>query len=291
METASNPERCSDYPILCATLEDLFSVPAEGYFSPDPFTIPDIAAWRPSVGIGDEEQEERRDQKQQQQQQQLVVQVEKDEKLCQSATVVLHKLWDISDSCLADFNHMRNKAAGATVGNMRNHANLDDSNKQSASSSSEDGSPHSQPGSNSSKKQRKAWLDPTSHITKEMLQAAFQMQIKDAADFMGVGRTYMKLFARRLGIPRWPYRQLRSLDRIQDYIAQLDSEHQLPELLCSGSANKLLSHQRSIITSNPGAPLSQAFRRHRQTLYKKMFQLRKRTTTQILSARSVSSPL
>lgn len=42
----------------------------------------------------------------------------------------------------------------------------------------------------------------------------FEMPIEDAAVRLGSGVTLLKKASRKLGVPRWPYRKLKSLDSI-----------------------------------------------------------------------------
>eukprot|EP00798_Chlamydomonas_sp_ICE-L_P004479 gene4479-14638_t len=53
-----------------------------------------------------------------------------------------------------------------------------------------------------------------SEITREELSNCFNMASEDAAKKLGVGLTVLKRICRKFGVPRWPYRKLKSLDRL-----------------------------------------------------------------------------
>lgn len=53
-----------------------------------------------------------------------------------------------------------------------------------------------------------------SEITREELSECFNMPSEDAAKKLGVGLTVLKRICRKFGVPRWPYRKLKSLDRL-----------------------------------------------------------------------------
>lgn len=53
-----------------------------------------------------------------------------------------------------------------------------------------------------------------SEITREELAECFNMASEEAAKKLGVGLTVLKRICRKFGVPRWPYRKLKSLDRL-----------------------------------------------------------------------------
>ena len=53
-----------------------------------------------------------------------------------------------------------------------------------------------------------------SEITREELSDCFGMPSEEAAKKLGVGLTVLKRICRKFGVPRWPYRKLKSLDRL-----------------------------------------------------------------------------
>lgn len=53
-----------------------------------------------------------------------------------------------------------------------------------------------------------------SEITREELSECFNMPSEDAAKKLGVGLTVLKRICRKFGVPRWPFRKLKSLDRL-----------------------------------------------------------------------------
>jgi hypothetical protein len=53
-----------------------------------------------------------------------------------------------------------------------------------------------------------------SDITREELANYFNMPSEEAAHKLGVGLTCLKRICRKHGVSRWPYRKLKSLDRL-----------------------------------------------------------------------------
>jgi hypothetical protein len=53
-----------------------------------------------------------------------------------------------------------------------------------------------------------------SEITREELSECFGMPSEEAARRLGIGLTVLKRICRKFGVPRWPYRKLKSLDRL-----------------------------------------------------------------------------
>lgn len=50
-------------------------------------------------------------------------------------------------------------------------------------------------------------------VTREVLQGYFDLPLGEASKELGVSTTIVKRLCRKLGIARWPYRQLASLDK------------------------------------------------------------------------------
>ncbi len=51
-------------------------------------------------------------------------------------------------------------------------------------------------------------------ITKEELASCFNMPSEEAAKHLGIGLTVLKRLCRKFGVPRWPYRMRRSVERL-----------------------------------------------------------------------------
>nr|BAN21749.1 minus dominance protein [Gonium viridistellatum] len=49
-------------------------------------------------------------------------------------------------------------------------------------------------------------------LTSADLSSYFHLPIKEASKSLGISTTYLKRICRQLGIPRWPYRKVASLD-------------------------------------------------------------------------------
>lgn len=49
---------------------------------------------------------------------------------------------------------------------------------------------------------------------QEELVACFNMPSEEAARHLGIGLTVLKRICRQYGVPRWPFRKIKSLDRL-----------------------------------------------------------------------------
>lgn len=92
-----------------------------------------------------------------------------------------------------------------------------------------------------------------SEITREELSECFNMPSEDAANRLGIGLTVLKRICRKFGVPRWPYRKIKSLDRLitnvesgtppgETYKHLMKSAEEIREskkTLCSGQAVEL----------------------------------------------------
>lgn len=61
---------------------------------------------------------------------------------------------------------------------------------------------------------QKDFIGKSAHLNYETLSAHFHLPITDVAKELGVCATMLKKVCRKHGIPRWPYRQLKSLNRM-----------------------------------------------------------------------------
>lgn len=53
-----------------------------------------------------------------------------------------------------------------------------------------------------------------STLSREVISSYFHMPLLHAAEKLGIGETALKEMCRKVGIPRWPYRKLKSLEAL-----------------------------------------------------------------------------
>jgi hypothetical protein len=62
-------------------------------------------------------------------------------------------------------------------------------------------------------------------LTREALEALYHLPIDQASRFLGIGITALKKNCRKFGIPRWPHRKLKSMEKLlQDIIMIIPEE-------------------------------------------------------------------
>lgn len=95
----------------------------------------------------------------------------------------------------------------------------------------------------------------------------FHLPISEAAKRLGVGATVLKKRCRRLGIPRWPYRKLKSLDNVCSNLEKychkaVDSKERFQEL------QAILRLEKEAMIQKPSIGFNPELRRLRQELFK-----------------------
>ena len=55
---------------------------------------------------------------------------------------------------------------------------------------------------------------PTHEVTEELLSQYYHLPSEEACKAIGIGLTVLKRQCRKFGISRWPYRKIRSLDKV-----------------------------------------------------------------------------
>lgn len=101
----------------------------------------------------------------------------------------------------------------------------------------------------------------------EVIATLFHLPISEAAKRLGVGATVLKKRCRRLGIPRWPYRKLKSLDNVCSNLEKychkaVDSKERFQEL------QAILRLEKEAMIQKPSIGFNPELRRLRQELFK-----------------------
>ncbi|KAL6912138.1 hypothetical protein ACP4OV_000943 [Aristida adscensionis] len=109
-------------------------------------------------------------------------------------------------------------------------------------------------------------------LTFEQVSRHFSMPIRQAAQKLGVGLTLLKLQCRRLGIPRWPHRKLKSLQTLVNNVEELSGEQHGPEVR---RVVKSLLQERKMIEKMPGMKLKDGTKVIRQAYFKENFKRRR----------------
>jgi len=124
------------------------------------------------------------------------------------------------------------------------------------------------------KENARASSDPHPHpqtdlndLDLKVIATLFHLPISEAAKHLGVGATVLKKRCRRLGIPRWPYRKLKSLDNVSSNLEKychkaVDSKERFQEL------QTILRSQKEAMIQKPSIGFDPELRRLRQELFK-----------------------
>ncbi|XP_012483163.1 protein RKD2 [Gossypium raimondii] len=112
-------------------------------------------------------------------------------------------------------------------------------------------------------------------LSREIISQYFYMPITKAAKELKVGLTLLKKRCRELGIRRWPYRKLMSLQTLTKNLQVLDREER------EGSEGKLreameaLRKEREMLEEMPNMELDDRTKRLRQACFKANYKKRK----------------
>ncbi|XP_031120607.1 protein RKD4-like [Ipomoea triloba] len=116
------------------------------------------------------------------------------------------------------------------------------------------------------KNTRRTFRD-SSTISKEMISKYFHLPIYRAAKELRVGYTILKERCRELGIFKWPYRQLVSLEKLSgkaQVFSNIENDHDIKE------AMKELKSRREMLLSDPNLKLNPADIRLRDSCTRKI---------------------
>ncbi|CAN6274454.1 unnamed protein product [Urochloa humidicola] len=103
-------------------------------------------------------------------------------------------------------------------------------------------------------------------LTFELVSGHFCMPIKQAARELNVGVTVLKKRSRELGIPRWPYRKVKSLQTLIDNVQELVKDGDLMR-----SEVERLERKKKLIEERPEVTLDEKTKELRQLCFKERF--------------------
>lgn len=107
------------------------------------------------------------------------------------------------------------------------------------------------------------------HITKAMLREHFDKPISQAAAALGIGVTVLKKYCRRFKVVRWPYRKLRSMDKLIDSVGEFCSDPSMIQMVLA----ELLAFRKQIL-NDPSIDLEARVKKLRQANFKHEYRQR-----------------
>ncbi|PNH12387.1 Protein RKD3, partial [Tetrabaena socialis] len=110
-------------------------------------------------------------------------------------------------------------------------------------------------------------------ITKDKLQQVYHLNIEEAARELGIGMTKLKEHCRTLGIPRWPSRKLKSMDKLIESLNERASTEPATKEVIADILAEIESFKRAIY-ENPCLEVEEDIKRLRQSNFKKEYQQR-----------------
>ncbi|GFR41031.1 hypothetical protein Agub_g1464 [Astrephomene gubernaculifera] len=110
-------------------------------------------------------------------------------------------------------------------------------------------------------------------ITKERLQQVYHLNIEEAARELGIGMTKLKEHCRTLGIPRWPSRKLKSMDKLIESLNERAMTEPATKEVIADILAEIESFKRAIY-ENPCLEVEEDIKRLRQSNFKKEYQQR-----------------
>lgn len=107
-------------------------------------------------------------------------------------------------------------------------------------------------------------------INKQLLQEVYHLPINEAADQLGIGVTVLKKYCRRFNIDRWPYRKLKSMDKL---IQSVEEQRALDPQGTSFVLAKLHRFKQEVY-ANPEVCFDEAIKKLRQANFKMEYKQR-----------------
>ena len=101
--------------------------------------------------------------------------------------------------------------------------------------------------------EKKRLSRPASEITREELAACFHLPSEAACRQLNIGLTVLKRQCRRFGIKRWPFRKMKSLDRLINNVQQGVSPGDQNRALIK-SVEELEAQKRKMARAAPRPP-------------------------------------
>ncbi|XP_037450944.1 protein RKD1-like [Triticum dicoccoides] len=122
-------------------------------------------------------------------------------------------------------------------------------------------------------------------LTFELVSQFFCMPIDEAARELNVGLTSLKRRCRELGIPRWPWRTVRSLQELIDVVKELGKDDTPEKAEKTKMVVQKLLEVMKLIAERPDVELDKETKVFRQACYKEMHERRiKRKLGKVLDA-------
>ncbi|PWA77067.1 RWP-RK domain-containing protein [Artemisia annua] len=122
-------------------------------------------------------------------------------------------------------------------------------------------------------------------FSREIISRYFHMPIHKAAKHLNVGLSVLKMLCRDVGIQRWPYRKLLSLQMLINHFQGQDGGAQrnrnMQEIITQ------LREEKRQIEENPELPISKNTKRLRQRLFKSNYKKRKTVNLELSLATSL----
>uniref|UniRef100_A0A0D9VKZ2 RWP-RK domain-containing protein n=1 Tax=Leersia perrieri TaxID=77586 RepID=A0A0D9VKZ2_9ORYZ len=111
-------------------------------------------------------------------------------------------------------------------------------------------------------------------LTFELVSQYFCMPIKQAAQELTVGLTLLKSRCRALGIPRWPYRKVKSLQALIRNVQELATETGQDEKMTMNTV-EMLQQTKKLMEQSPDVELDHWTKSLRQACFKENYKRRR----------------
>nr|GME07148.1 protein RKD1 [Ipomoea batatas] len=140
---------------------------------------------------------------------------------------------------------------------------------------------------NSSKKEGIGRHSVPSTLNREVISSYFHMPVCQAAEELGIGETTLKERCRKVGIPRWPHRKLKSLEALMKNVQDFEEN---PKDALTRATIGVLKNRHKLLSDMPGSNLHPETLCLRNANFKLNYLKRKLRRVMISSSPSVSSP-
>ncbi|KAL6633554.1 hypothetical protein ACP70R_026225 [Stipagrostis hirtigluma subsp. patula] len=113
-------------------------------------------------------------------------------------------------------------------------------------------------------------------VTFELVSQHFSMPITQAAKELKVGLTFLKTRCRELGIPRWPHRKVKSLQKLISDVQELGKETEQGDGHLTRMVVEKLQQTKKLIEERPEVMLDEETKVLRQACFKESYKRRRR---------------
>nr|GMC98997.1 protein RKD5 isoform X1 [Ipomoea batatas] len=126
-------------------------------------------------------------------------------------------------------------------------------------------------------KKRRAAPEDIARIALEDLAKYFDLPITEASKSLKVGLTVLKKKCREFGIPRWPHRKIKSLDRLisnlQEEMQQQQEEDEATAMAVS-KKKRMIEFEKKRIEKKPSMDIREETKKFRQDVFKRKHKAR-----------------